>query len=106
MYLESAAREISTAARARMAICLSRRPRSQNTTAQIQKARVSVSHITLVLDTRKAGVNSVARLARRGRVHSRSARRYVPQTAARAGRRKARCKAGSLQPKTVAARAR
>ena len=41
-------------------------PSTQNTTAHTQNASIIVSHITLVLETRKAGVNTAASAANTG----------------------------------------
>ena len=74
-------------------------PRRQHTSDHTQKHSIIVSHMILVLDTRNTGVSTPARVARSGRSHNPSARRYMPQAAPAAGSKNAACKAISLQPK-------
>src|SRR5678810_1235959 len=77
-YLDSAHAAMSTAdATKALARCV-RSPVSQNTTAHTQKQSIGTSTITVLAQTRYAGVSTAARQATSGLAHNRDASTYVP----------------------------
>src|SRR5262245_17483634 len=78
------------------------RPANQEAIDHTQKARSQISHITVVAETRKTGVNNVNNAAIKGNPQRRRARVSTPTIEAMAGRRNAACMARSLQPRKLA----
>ena len=95
-----------TTASSRRPCLRSSNPLAHRQTAQTQNAAIVVSHITLVLESRKTGVASIASAAKNGRAQSLRASAYVPKMSASACARNPKWSALSLQPKIVPTSAR